>query len=95
MKDLSNENIIHVKKDENEYIQFKKLLEYNDMVKHAYGIGIDKNYRTSDEKSYNKAIENYKQLCTAIKVNYIDCVKPCQKHTKNIKKDSKNGNGHK
>lgn len=32
MRDLSNENIIHVKKDGIEYIQFRKLSEYNDMV---------------------------------------------------------------
>ena len=28
MKDLSNENIVHVKKDGIEYLQFRKLLEY-------------------------------------------------------------------
>ena len=30
--DLSNENIIHVKKDGLEYIQFRKLLEYKNIV---------------------------------------------------------------
>ena len=29
MKDLSNENVIHVKKNGVEYLQFRKLLEYN------------------------------------------------------------------
>lgn len=47
MKDLSNENILHVKKDNTEYLQFKKLLEYKDILSHAYGIGINKNYRTA------------------------------------------------
>lgn len=47
MKDLSNENIIHVKKDNTEYLQFKKLLEYKEILSHAYGIGISKNYRTA------------------------------------------------
>ena len=28
MKDLSNENVIHVKKNGVEYLQFRKLLEY-------------------------------------------------------------------
>lgn len=88
MKDLSNENIIHVKKDGIEYIQFKKLLEYSDIIDHAYGIGLDRNYRTvksNGEKTYNKAINDYKDLCNAIEINYINCVKPCQNHTKNIR----------
>ena len=85
MKDLSNENIIHVKKNGVEYIQFKKLLEYRDIINHAYGIGLDKNYRTSNENGYESAINNYKQLCDSIGSNHINCVKPCQQHTKNIK----------
>ena len=40
MKDLSNENVIHVKKNEVEYLQFRKLLEYSDIIKHAYAIRI-------------------------------------------------------
>ena len=47
MRDLSNENIVHVKKNGIEYLQFRKLLEYDDIIKHAYGIGLDRNYRTS------------------------------------------------
>ena len=30
--DLSNENIIHIKKGNTEYIQFRKLLEYKDII---------------------------------------------------------------
>ena len=32
MKDLSNENVIHVKKDGVEYLQFRKLLQYEDKI---------------------------------------------------------------
>lgn len=88
MKNLSNENIIHVKKDGIEYIQFRKLLEYSDIINHAYGIGLDRNYRTvksNGEEKYNKAIKDYKELCDAIGINYKNCVKPCQEHTKNIR----------
>ena len=98
MKDLSNENIIHVKKNGIEYIQFRKLLEYSNIINHAYGIGLDRNYRTaksSGEEKYNKAINDYKDLCDAIGVNYTNCVKPCQEHTKNIrnvKQKVNNGN---
>ena len=45
--DLSNENVIHVKKDGVEYLQFRKLLEYKDILKHAYSLGINTNFRTA------------------------------------------------
>ena len=35
MKDLSNENIIHEKKDGVEYIQFKRLLQYEN-IEHCF-----------------------------------------------------------
>ena len=88
MKDLSNENIIHIKKDNIQYLQFRKLLEYKDIINHAYGMGLDRNYRTSKnagEEKYNKAVNDYKELCQEIGINYINCVKPCQEHTKNIR----------
>ena len=88
MRDLSNENVVHVKKDGIEYLQFKKLLEYSDIINHAYGIGLDRNYRTvksGGEEKYKKTIKDYKQLCEAIGINYTNCVKPCQQHTRNIR----------
>lgn len=88
MKDLSNENIIHVKQNGVQYIQFRKLLEYKDIINHAYGIGLDRNYRTSKnngDKIYNKSVNDYKDLCIAIGIDCINCVKPCQEHTKNIR----------
>jgi len=93
MKDLSNENVIHVKKDGIEYLQFRKLLEYSDIVKHAYAIGLDKNFRTARAKNatpltqeeYEKAVNDYKNLANFIGIDYINIVKPNQAHTKNIK----------
>lgn len=94
MKDLSNENVVHIKKDGIEYLQFKKLLEYSDIINHAYAIGLDRNYRTARAKDaqrlsteeYNKAIKDYKDLSDSIGINYINIAKPNQAHTKNIKK---------
>lgn len=92
MKDLSNENVIHMKKDGIEYLQFKKLLEYSDIINHAYSLGIDKNYRTArastqnplSKNEYEKAIKDYEKLCNAIDTNYTNIVKPNQAHTNNI-----------
>ena len=50
MKDLSNENVIHVKKNGVEYLQFRKLLEYSDIIKHAYAIGLEPNLELQERK---------------------------------------------
>ena len=94
LKDLSNENVVHIKKNGIEYLQFRKLLEYSDIINHAYSIGIDRNYRTARAKDtqklsteeYNKSIKAYKDLSDSIGINYIIIVKPNQAHTKNIKR---------
>lgn len=93
MKDLSNENVIHVKKNGVEYLQFRKLLEYSDIIKHAYAIGLEPNFRTARAKTatpltkeeYEKAVNDYKKLATSVGIDYINIVKPNQAHTKNIK----------
>ena len=94
MKDLSNENVIHIAKDGVQYLQFTRLLEYSDILVHAYSLGIDKNFRTARAKNVEpltqeevkKANKDYSDLCNAIEMNYIDAVKPNQAHTKNVKK---------
>lgn len=89
---LSNENIIHIKTEKNEYIQFRKLLEYKDILTHAYSLGINFNFRTSTIKKeellkedYQKAMESYKLLCNAIDCDYINLVKTNQEHTASVK----------
>ena len=91
MKNLSNDNVIHIQKGNSQYIQFKKLLQYNN-ISHAYSLGLDKNYRTSrvdkeklKSQEYEKALNDYKILCENIECNYIHLVKTNQKHTDNEK----------
>ena len=38
------------KKNGVEYLQFRKLLEYSDIIKHAYAIGLEPNFRTARAK---------------------------------------------
>ena len=90
--DLSNENVIHVKKNGIEYLQFKKLLEYEDDISHAYSLGIDRNFRTAkankeklDKDIYDKTIEDYKHLSKQIGLDYINIVKSNQAHTDEVK----------
>ena len=89
--DLSNENVIHVKKEGIQYLQFRKLLKYSDIITHGYSLGIDKNFRTArankqklPEQEAKKAIKDYENLgkCVDIKLNKM--VKPNQAHTDKI-----------
>lgn len=92
MKNLSNENVIHIQRDGIQYLQFRKLLIYKDIVNHAFSLGIDMNFRTGRAKNadklskedFNRAIQDYKKLCGAIDENYIDVIKLIQEHTDNI-----------
>lgn len=91
MKNLSNENVIHIIKEGIQYLQFRRLLEYSDIIAHAYSIGINMNFRTArvnkqqlPEEEFKKAIQDYKKLCNEINVNYKNVVKTNQEHTDNI-----------
>ncbi len=81
--DLSNENVVHVKKDGVEFLQFRKLLDYKD-VNHAYSLGIDKNYRTTQQETYQQAIKDYEDLCKAINSKPENLVKTNQEHTDQV-----------
>lgn len=90
--DLSNENVIHVKKGGIEFLQFRRLLEYKDYINHAYSLGIDRNYRTMradkqplEKFEYAKAMEDYKALSKVIGSDYTYVVKPNQDHTDEVK----------
>ena len=97
MKDLSNENVIHINKNGVQYLQFRRLLEYKDILVHAYSLGIDTNFRTSRGKNkkqlspeeMQQAYKNYDKLCNAIGESYINIVKPNQDHTQNIQRVDK------
>lgn len=89
--DLSNDNVIHVKKDGVEFLQFRRLLEFPN-IKHAYTLGTDVDFRLetkdgnalpNDEKEI--ALKNYDKVCKAIGSNYKRLVNSHQTHTDNVK----------
>lgn len=92
MKDLSNENVIYVKKNEVQFLQFRRLLKYSDIINHAYTLGINTNFRTAKankkelpKEEYEAAIEDYKNIAKAIDSSYINVVKTNQEHTNCVK----------
>ena len=89
--DLSNENIIHIKKEGMEYLQFRKLLEYEKDIKHLYTLGLDRNFRTErlkqeiEEKEYENTLNDYRKFTKELNATEKDIVKPRQSHTRNVK----------
>ena len=80
MFNLKNEEIIYVKKEGIEYIQFKKLLKYG--VKHAYTLkseGIDFSF------NQDKNLSSYQKLCDALEIDSSTVVQPVQTHTDFVK----------
>ena len=91
-EDLTNENVIHIKDEDIQYLQFRRLLEYRDKINHAYSLGTDVNFRTAingkaniSSSQYKLAMKSYKSICSAIGTNYRRLVKPRQYHTNNVK----------
>lgn len=80
MFDLKNEELIYVKKDDIEYIQFKKLLDYG--IKHAYTLKSN-----NIDFSFNQELNSssYKKLCKALEIDVNKVVQPIQTHTDCVK----------
>ena len=93
--DLSNENVIHKKKEGVEYLQFRRLLEYKDNITHAFTVGKNNDFRipfynSRQNKLTDEQIEknknSYKKICKVIGIEYNDIVKTNQVHKDIIKK---------
>lgn len=88
MRDLTNNNILHIIKDDISYIQFKKLLEYPEIA-HAYTVGLDNNMRTFTSKgknnNYDNAIDKYKILCSDIGLDFEKCIRASLNQTSDIR----------
>ena len=93
--DLSNENVIHKKKEGVEYLQFRRLLEYKDNITHAFTVGKNNDfripfYKSTQNKLTDEQIEknknSYKKICKVIGIEYNDIVKTNQVHKDIIKK---------
>ncbi len=82
-KNLSNKNVIHVYNNGVEYLQFRKLLEYEDKVKHCYTLkplDFGKFQIRKDE-----VLEQYKRVCQFLNINEKNIYKPLQCHTDVVK----------
>lgn len=84
MIDLSNENVIHIKQNGIEYLQFKRLLEYPNL-KHAFTL---KPLNFAGILDYEEKKELVKQsnqkICQALKIDATNIYRPEQMHTGNV-----------
>lgn len=86
MKDLSNENIIHVKKDELEYIQFKRLLEYKN-IKHCFTLKpLDFASNATYEEKRAEVEKGLKTLAEEFGFDVKNICRPKQTHTDIVEK---------
>ena len=82
MQNLSNEHIIHVFKNNIEYIQFRKLLEYPE-IEHCYTIRKnDLNFRIYENDSILQ--QSYDKICGTLDLDRNIIVKPHQTHTDKV-----------
>ena len=79
MINLSNENIVHVKGKNIEYLQFRKLLEYKE-IKHCYTLSVN------NFNALGSAIEDYKKLSKELEIDFNSIVRPNQTHTNVVQK---------
>lgn len=85
MKDLSNENIVHVNKNGIEYIQFRKLLEYPN-INHALTLKpLDFEGFSTYEKNKEKITREYQKICDILNIDYKNICRPKQTHTSNVR----------
>lgn len=84
--DLSNETMIHVKKDEIEYLQFRKLLEFNNLI-NCYTLSVNNLdfKRNSPEDRTDILEQSYNKICNALDIQKNTIVMPKQSHTDCIK----------
>ena len=83
MSELNNENIIHKVYDDIEIIQFKRLLEFPNLV-HCYTLRKHNVNINSSEANRQNFKNTYNKVSKILRINEENIVKPHQTHTDNI-----------
>ena len=82
MENLSNENIVHVKDNGVEYIQFRKLLEYKNILTHAYTLKTNLNFGGNGEYVENRerTKASTEKICKVLNIEYNNIIRPFEMH---------------
>ena len=95
MQDLSNDVIVHRKKNGIEYLQFKRLLEYPEIV-HCYTLRAnDFDIAGNDTYEEKKTIvdKNYTKLVDVLQLSKETILRPYQTHTNTVKRIDEKASG--
>lgn len=80
---FTNNEIIHIVGENIEFIQFRRLLEYKDLITHAYTLRHE-NISFGPKLLLEEYNLNYKILCKQLNIEHNNVVRPHQKHTANV-----------
>lgn len=83
---IINDEVVVIQDANSRFLQFKKLLKYNDVLSHAFTLkpldfGSNDTYQDRKEDFDN----NYKSVCELLKLDSKKIVRPYQTHTNNVK----------
>ena len=83
---IRNKEIVIIQDGKSRILQFKKLLEYSNVLSHAFTLrpldfGSNDTYAQKKEEADN----NYKSVCELLELDSKNIVRPYQTHTNNIK----------
>lgn len=84
--DLSNQAVCHIKKEKIEYLQFRKLLEYPELV-HCYTLRAkDVSFRAKpDYSDIDHLLKEYQKINEVLRIPNNSIIRPKQTHTDQIK----------
>lgn len=86
MKDLSNEYIVHKESCGVSYLQFRKLLEYEDILTHCFTLKpLDFGGISNFESNKDYFLRNYEKICNELKIDKNNILRPIQTHTDIVK----------
>ena len=87
MKDLTNKDVIQGEKNGIKYLQFRKLLEYNNKIQHYYILKNDGINLKTRGKPENIIIakNGYRKIFNSLGMDYNNLVKPIFTHSNNVK----------
>ena len=81
---LRNEEIVIIQNEDLKIMQFRKLLEYTNLL-HAFTLKpIDVKNSTEYEENKEQVDSNFKAICDLLKIDIKNIIRPYQAHTDNI-----------
>ncbi len=81
---INNKEVVLIKNKDVIYLEFKKLLEFEN-IKHAFTLrSLDFADGKTIDKKKNIVVSNYNKMIENLKLDNCDIIRPCQTHTSNV-----------